>query len=467
MKIYQFSFPVWACALALTTLTYSGCNFRSTNTPRPENRSPTLFEQAVVRPATYADELTLESTGLILPAIPKDLVAGTTPVKQKSVGLNAHPWNDFAIFPGIHAIRCYISSQYAWQPGGLFVQPMAQAYTETTHGFDDYFQRAVDQQVDVIATIHQTPEWYVNTGRGDGGNNNAPGKIGVDRTKPAFYKDYAAFLWQFTARYGRVKYADSLLRVDQTAQYPNQPKNGKKSGLGTLTYIEPWNEEKWWKLGTPEYIQPEEMAALMSAVYDGHEGALGAGVGIKTADSSMVVLMPGLTDFDLAYTVAMDEWFKAHRKDKKWPCDILNYHHYSNLGNTILRHPPAWIEGGGCFPAEDKNFLTVRQVVAFARRLDKPLWITECGYDTRSPSPMHLMGKGMTDEQAQGEALVATCKAYFAEGVERVFIFTGPEEPGNTAGGLWQTSGVVGNAASGYKPKAALRILADYIGSLK
>lgn len=408
------------------------------------------------------DARVTDATGPVDPPVivePPVVVYPPVTAKNKRVGVNCRPWNPFSIFPGIGLFRTYISSQYAWQPEGLFVQPMAQAYTNTTNGFDDYFQRAKDAGVDVLACIHQTPEWYIGTGRQDGGNDRPPTKL-ADRADPKGYKDYAGFLFQFAARYGRVKHPDSILRVDTHAQYPNQPKNVKRSGLGTLAYMEPWNEpSKWWLKPGPEYFTPEETAALMSACYDGHEGTLGAGVGIKTADPSMVVVMPGLTNFELPYFAAMGEWFKKNRKDGKWPCDVLSTHHYSSTGNLPEVHPPNWPESSGCGPEQDKDFLTVRKLKAFAKSLGLPLWITECGgYDTLAPSPLHIKS---SDPTAPGRAMVETCKAYFAEGVERVILYDGTNEPGGGPG-LFQTSGLTENEANQYKPKPALKIVADY-----
>ena len=376
------------------------------------------------------------------------------------VGVNTRPWFPMQLLPAGMPLRCYISSQYMWQPGGLFVQPMAQAYTETTHGFDDFFQRAKTQVRDVVACIHQTPEWYVKTGRNDGGNDYAPCKDGLNRALPAAYKDYAAFLFQVAARYGRVKHPDSVLRVDTTPQYVNQPLNVKRSGLDLLRFMEPWNEEKWWKAPGLEYIRPEEMAALMSACYDGHQGALGSGVGIKTADPSMVVLMPGLTDFDMNYVGKMHAWFVANRPDKRWPCDVLNFHHYSNLGNVAGKHPQTWVAEGGCTPALDKDFISLKDVMSFAKSVSLPVWITECGYDSQGPSQMHIQ----TD---LGAALIATVSAYLAEGVERVFIYdVSDENPNGQPDRLFQHCGLFTSQQDGFKPKPLLAVVADYLKTL-
>jgi hypothetical protein len=81
---------------------------------------------------------------------------------------------------------------------------------------------------------------------------------------------------------------------------PGQP---VKSGLGTQKYLEFENEPNgWWSgddgfschnhirdnirrlslyTGRNAYFAPYELAAFYSAVYDGHAGAMGAGMGVS------------------------------------------------------------------------------------------------------------------------------------------------------------------------------------------
>jgi hypothetical protein len=282
------------------------------------------------------------------------------------------------------------------------------------------------------------------------------------------YKDYSEFLFQLTARYGRVKFPDAVLRVDQTPRWPNDVINEKKSGLDLLRYLEVWNEQKSWKNGTPEqeaYLEPEVMAALMSACYDGHEGKLGAVAGVKTADPSMVMVMPGLEDFCQPYVAAMDTWFKANRADKKWPCDVMTVHHYSNRGNKQGQYPAQWVASGACLPTEDPNFLSVKDLVAIAHGMGKELWVTEFGADKRAPSGMHSKGVGMSDEQFQANIIMKSINAYKALGADAAFVFTGPDENGGADGGQFESSGIFGSEAMGYAPTLASAALKAYLQS--
>jgi len=388
------------------------------------------------------------------------------PITGVKIGSNTFPW-----FPqkkladiGIKWQRVYCSSGWIWRPGGIAVEPMHQAETPENHGIDELLTESKAMGINTLLCIHQTPEWYRNTGRGDGANDYAPCNAGANRKAPASYKDYAAFLFQVSARYGRVKHPDASLRVDVTPRWSGDVLNVKKSGLDLLTHIECWNEpEKWWLKGTEAYFEPEEAAALISATYDGHEGRLGAGVGIKAADPSMIVVMPGLSDYATEYETKMTAWFSANRTDKSWPCDIMNWHHYSNIGNKAGQYPAQWKDSGACLPKDDANFDTILDRVRRSKGIGKKVWITEFGADRNAPSMMHSKGVGKTDAQFQAEIIIESIKAYKADGVDAVFIFNGCDENSGADGGQFESSGIFTSQADGYKPTPASEALRAYL----
>lgn len=382
------------------------------------------------------------------------------------VGSNGFPWSPMQLYTnaGLDWIRCYFATGWGSRPNGLHIQPMWQAGTQEAWGMDDFLQKAKDAGKNVLWTNHQTPEWFRNTGRTDGNNDFAPIPAGAKRDDPMSYKYYASYLFQIAARYGSVKHPDSVLQVDPEARWTGDG-NVKKSGLNLLKYLEPWNEpDKYWLQGTEAYFKPEETAAMMSACYDGHEGKLGAGHGIKTADPKMTVVMPALTDFDMPYVQAMNNWFKANRADKKWPCEVFSLHHYSNIGNKPKQHPAQWVNNGGCPPSEDKNFDTVKEMIAFAKSIGLPTWITEFGYDTKAPSNMRIVGKnGKTDEQAQADALVETIERYRQLEADAAMLFTIADDIGAADGGQFENCGIHSTKATGYIPKPAVAAIKSYM----
>lgn len=384
------------------------------------------------------------------------------------VGANSFPWVPLRLFEsiGMKWVRCYVASGWIWRPNGLFVQPMFQAETQETHGLDDYLQRAKEKGINPLLCIHQTPEWFRNTGRGDGNNDFAPIKAGASRTDPASYKEYAEFLFQVAARYGRVKLPDNVLEVDTTPRWSGDILNEKKSGLDLLTYLEIWNEpDKWWKKGTEAYFEPEETAAMMSACYDGHEGKLGGGVGIKQADPSMKVIMPGITDTNLPYMQKMDAWFKTNRKDRVWPCDTLNVHHYANRGNKKDQYPAQWVDEGACTPVYDSNFPAIRDIVDFAAGMGKKVWQTEFGADKIGPSMMLAKGIAESNEQFQSKIIIQAVKDYKSAGVDAVFVFNSSDENNGADGGQFETCGLWSSEATGYRPFVSANDLRAYLAA--
>ena len=383
--------------------------------------------------------------------------------KAHAVGINARPWEPIEKLPPM-LVRCYISSGWIWQPGGVAADPLHQAETDYTHNLGDYLVRCKTAGKDVLLCIHETPSWLRGYGRDDNANDFPPIANGARRADPNSYLEYARFMWQVAARYGYKKHDDSLLRVDTTPRWPGDIINTKQSGLQLLRFMECWNEEKWWKKGSEDYFEPETLAALMSACFDGHEGTMGPQCGIRSADPSMAVIMPGLSDFDMPYVAAMHKWFQENRKDKKWPCDAMQYHHYSNTGNRLGKHPPNWNSVGGCFPDQDQNFPTTKTVMAFAKSVGLPVWLGECGFDCIAPSPMAIKAlPGKTVEQTQGEAINATIEAYLKEGVERVIIYVAGDEPSFQSGGLYTSTGILGSQATGYAPKESQPIVKKLI----
>lgn len=351
------------------------------------------------------------------------------------LGTCAFHWVSLDKIKFFSTIRLYISSAWIWRPGGLFVEPMFSANKPQTsaNGFDEYLSAAKAAGVDVLPCINQSPEWYRNGGIGKEATDFPPIKPGKNREDPASYADWAEFWFQFVARYGAVKHPDNELKVDSTPRWTNDSVNVKKSGLGLIKAVEIGNEyDRWWDKGTEKYVTPKEHAALLSACYDA----------VKRADPSMVVVMAGLTDLDASYIQEMEEWAAKNRPDKKFPADVLNVHHYSNSGNKSEKLPPTWDMSGACMPEVDQAWEPGFRALKIMQKLTGlPLWVTEYGADTVKGSQMHIKGVGMTDEEAQAELIVRTMLMHLAEGVQRSYVFTAINEPGNS--GTFGSSGIL------------------------
>ncbi len=391
--------------------------------------------------------VTLSPEGVV---IPEDTVIVVPPGNSGGLlGINTHPWIKPELLLPIKFHRQYVSSYYFWTGlgGRIKPQPMVQAGTPVAWGLDDVLGNAQKSGCEVLLTIHQTPTWFLDQGRGDGGGDYAPVLAGKSRLDTNNYREYALALRQIAMRYGPTVYPDRLLNVDSSARWTGD-RNEKKSGLNLLKWIEPWNESaKWWKIGGAEagaYFTAEETACLMSICYD------------YIRPTGVKVVMPALPDYDWPYVMAMDQWFKKNRKDGKWPCDVFSMHHYQNTGNEWGKHPAQWNMAGGCLPAQDKNFGQAKLFADFAHKMGMPFWLSETGFDTGGDSPMQFPG----GEMAVGQALEESVLAYYAAGVDAVFLFTAADEPSADNGGLYMTSGLMKGQAKGYAKKQSFAVVA-------
>ncbi len=345
------------------------------------------------------------------------------------INLNGFHWLPQNKLRSFRSIRLFQSAQWTWQPTGLAVQPTAQA----NGNLDDYLTTAKAQGLDAFPTIHQTPDWMRAKWPTDPGPDAAPAKPGMAKDDPAAYRDFAGYFFQLTARYGRKTWPNSALRVDTVRHWGPDGKlsrNVPKSGMNLLSTIEVWNEpDKWW--ATKVYMQPEEYAAMLSACYDS----------IKRADPTMRVAMAGLTGIQPDYYARMLTWCKAHRRDQRLPCDVINVHHYSNKGNDE-RWPPTWTEA--CSPDMDARWPMMRQLASWAHVQGLPLWYSEFGYDEKEPSSQYIRPfSGKTSGEIKADWIVRAYLESLAAGVDNCFVYNGIDEPNAAAGGLWQTAGIL------------------------
>lgn len=207
-------------------------------------------------------------------------------------------------------------------------------------------------------------------------------QFGADPLLPASYISMGRLAFQFGARYGRSVVPINLLKIDQTDEWNTI--NEKKTAQNILTYFEFGNElDRWWGPVIARW-SPDEIAAYMSCIYDGHEGTLGPGVGIKNADPNAKFVMPGLADINLDIIKQIDAWAKKNRRDKKFPADVINFHIYPS---TVVQH--SLTNAKGLAPelwdmkAKLKDFST--WIRANIPKVE--IFYSEFGYDSNKKSP--------------------------------------------------------------------------------
>lgn len=337
------------------------------------------------------------------------------------------------------------------QPGKFRFDPTWSA----SGNYDTYLRSLNSSGILPVLCINQSPMWLIGDGKDP---DNAPVAAGMDMSNPQSYKSAARMYFQFAARYGRTAHPKHALMIDTTERWTNEGKNAVVSGMALVKHIEVWNEpDKWWKRGTSAYFEPEEYAAMLSACYDGHGGALGPGHGIKTADKSMIVVMGGLSDFDTAYVERMALWFSVHRKDRAFAADIINYHHYCNMDNGLFKGREVAIS-----PVDDGMEARLLAVRAHSYKYcrNRPIWWSEFGYDTeiRANSPQYA------NEDSAAAWIVSSLKIAKRSGIDGAFIYNSIDE-NSPQNWLFQSCGLsTGEAATPrYFPKKSFYLVRDYL----
>ena len=368
------------------------------------------------------------------------------------LGVNSNIWQDKNQQARMQSVRLYAPIGWAWTAKGFYGQPILQGQKQFL-GLDDYLSFMKSKDVDVLLCLMQGPGFL--NGHEGLSNEWPPVRPGADKNDPKSYAEIASIYKAFAVRYGSVKHPPGTYKID-----PALPRwNGdeiqvEKSGLDLVKTVEIGNEVmRWW---APEQaLSAEQYAAMLLACYDS----------IKAADPNMGVVMGGTTNFELPYLKAMNAWFVA--RGRAFPSKAINAHHYQSTGNLPGVHPPTWPISGGCNWSEDKDFQTASQVVAWAKSIGLPCYITETGFDTQPGSQMypHTLN-GKTSEQVQADWLVSTVLEYKRIGFERVYLFTMADEP-NPNAGTFTSSGLLYGESTGYKEKPAMKAVADLCQQFK
>lgn len=209
---------------------------------------------------------------------------------------------------------------------------------------------------------------------------------------------------------------------------------------------------------------------MMSADYDGDQGRMGLTSGVKNADPSMRLAMPGLAGLDLEYVKAVKFWADQFRNGS-FPADAINFHHYSNDGGQ----GQSGLSTQGVSPEQDSLRHKAAALVEFRNRYlpGKEVWISEFGYDTHQGSVIHAPAIGSMDEMTvQGAWIIRSYLELAAAGVDKAMHFMIRDVWGESSGKFASCGLItaVGDTIIGSrKPKKSWyyvytfkKILADY-----
>lgn len=390
-------------------------------------------------------------------------VTYTAPRMNDFIGINGGLWvrSDLLLCAG--AFREYHSA--FWNDGGqdqargYWPQVELSNYPDNVYAFqpdygsrhtDDDYKKFSDASCELCPCVQLAPLHFVN----GGDPNMKPIMKGANAQDPQSYVEHADYLFQFTARYGSKKIAPSRLKLS-TLPVGSPPQfQPITSGLNRVKYIENWNEpDKWWvelsKYGREVQFTPFEFAAMCSADYDGNEGSLGENKGIKAADPDAKLVMGGLAALNLDYIKAMKVWSDQHRKkSKKFPADVLNFHHYCTDGSGLFYQDAKT----GICPEADSLKAKLKEVVAY-RNAELPgveIWLSEFGYDTDPQSNRRAPAIGNTDAyEVQGQWMLRSYLEMAAAGIDKAFWYMLEDVVSDGPNSRWQynTCGLVKDAA--------------------
>lgn len=384
----------------------------------------------------------------------------TTNGREFVFGANTNHWQPKDKQAMLPSVRYYLPIGWVYTPLGFYGQPMKQAQSQFL-GVDDYLTFLKSKNVEPLLCLMQSPDW-LNGHNSFGMNTNdyPPLRPGLDKEKPASYSEVSGIYGAFAKRYGSKTWPVGSYRVDPAPpRWTGDEKQAYKSGLGLVKYIETGNErDVWWKIGTAEsdqYMTAKQHAAFQIAVYDS----------IKAADPNIIVVMAGLTNYDLKYLMEMKAVFDA--MGRRFPCDVINVHHYANSGNLPGVHPPTWWTNEACAPELDKDIVTLSNIVTFAKSIGLPVWVTEYGYDSNQGSQMSpKLFPGVTSEQLQADWNVRTALEQVRLGVSRSYMFSMADEP-NASNGLFQSCGLLRGENVGFTEKPAFGKFVDMCNQLR
>lgn len=202
--------------------------------------------------------------------------------------------------------------------------------------------------------------------------------------------------------------------------------NAGQKGLNLVKYYELGNEtDRSWH-GDNGYFNPQEIAAMLSAMKDGHKGALGVGFGIASADPNAKLVMPGLVGINDSYVIEMLRWWDLNRGVGDYPIDVINFHHYNEYHH--LTDTPTWstVPAYGVPPEQGtllkhtKDMLRVRGLFAQGAEV----WCSEFGYDEQyggmhSPQDRDKILRG----RHKGVWILRNLLVYQALGLDAVMHF--------------------------------------------
>jgi hypothetical protein len=347
------------------------------------------------------------------------------------IGMNSYMWTPDKVHDAVSIVREY--HHWGWNGVKDEKTPISWAPLKGIGSADEYYQKMHNRGIEAVPCL---------VGFVEPGKEMIKPCFGKNPSDPQSYSLMADYLYQFAARYGHQKVACSLLRTTEP-----EP---KKSGLGWLNYLENWNEgDRYW--GAPEeHFTPYQFAAFCSACYDGNQGKMGPGYGVKNADPEMKLVLGGLASIEPGFVQSMKLW-ADHYRNGSFPADVLNFHHYNNTEG--MQHSTK--QAHGVSPEADHFKERMKKLVDWRNENlpGKEVWISEFGWDTDENSFVSATGHSnypdkISLDELQAIWMIRGFLAGTAAGIDRMMMFLSEDLKGE---GVFTNSGFIRRDGS-YKP---------------
>ncbi|HSC37680.1 MAG TPA: hypothetical protein VLD19_07415, partial [Chitinophagaceae bacterium] len=253
-------------------------------------------------------------------------------------------------------------------------------------------------------SIRGIPAWMEKKGMNE--RDKPVTRLGMDTEDPLSYGRHARSFWTLAALFGHTRVDTSRIELSGSVPF---------SGAGLMDRFENGNEEDgWW---SNYYWNPMDYFALSSADYDGHEGRLGPGHGLKKADTASRLIMSGLVQTDTSRVRTLAFLCAQLRDDHRFVWEGgVQYHYYSTDSKSINQMPTR-----GISPEEDRLREKLARVRAFHDRLlpGVPLILGENGYDRNQTSRQRTpLLPGHNEAQSQGIMVLRSMMAVFMAGFD-------------------------------------------------
>lgn len=199
-------------------------------------------------------------------------------------------------------------------------------------------------------------------------------------TNPQSYKHYARIAYNLAARYGKNPNADTQYIQLNASDSP-------KRGLDLVQYYTAGNERDANWADEDRFNTASEIAARMSAFYDGHKGALGPGFGLKAADPDAKLTLSAIYYCStVGYTHETLKWWDLHRGYRDYPIAAFDLHLYNTHEDEINAPMYSSIPRYALPPEKEQYWRQMPKWIEFRDTYapNQEFWITEIGYDEQN-----------------------------------------------------------------------------------